>query len=74
MIDGLEVQVGAEIEIGGQCFGRDAALLVGQGAGDHVDPVALDRADHQVTARLQPRFAQFLRLAMNLAAMRHADV
>lgn len=45
MVDGLEVDVLGEVEMLREGRERIAPLLVGHGAGDHVDAVPLDDAD-----------------------------
>ena len=74
VVDGLQIDVLGEIEMRAQAAERVAALLVGHRAGEDVDPVPRDDADDEIAAMVEPGLAEFLRLAVHLAAMHDADV
>ncbi len=74
LIDRLQIDVEGEIEMPRQAIETVWPLLRRHGPGQHVDPVAPDDANRQVAAILEEGFADLLWLAMNLPAMRDADI
>src|SRR4051794_14815659 len=74
VIDRLQIDVLAEIEMARETAQRLPPLLVGHRASENVDPVPRHHADDEIAAMIDPGFAKLLWLAMNLAPMNDADV